>query len=351
MDQQGPHYSRIDRARSAADERPLVSIVVPLYNESAVVEEFYARTSRVLDGLDVRWEIVAVNDGSSDETLDRLARLHWADERVKIIDLSRNFGKEVALTAGLDHAGGDAVIPIDADLQDPPEVIPQLVEKWRQGYEVVYATRLERLGESWLRCWTAGLFYRMMRGVVRVDIPRDTGDFRLLSRSVVEALRRFPEKHRFMKGLFSWVGFRQAQVTYRREPRLAGSTKWSYWKLCKLALEGITSFSNVPLRIATYLGLLATVSAVGLGGWVVLGTLVGGRPAGPFPLLVALMLFLGGGQLLSTGILGEYVGRVYDESKHRPLYLVRRSFGLAEDAPAFVPPVDARGSKSGKVGV
>jgi glycosyltransferase involved in cell wall biosynthesis len=348
MDKQGPHYMRVARS-GGGGERPLLSIVVPVYNEGAVVEEFYARTARVLDGLEVRWEIVAVNDGSGDDTLERLVALHRRDERVKVLDLSRNFGKEIALTAGLDHAGGDAVVPMDADLQDPPEVIPELVRRWRQGYDVVYATRQERLGESWLRRWTAGLFYRVLRRMARVDVPGDTGDFRLLARPVVDALRGCREHRRFMKGLFSWVGFRQVSVKYRRDARLAGRTKWNYRKLWNLAVEGITSFSAVPLQVASYLGMITTACGLVAGGLLVGERFLGGRSADGDAALLAVVVFLGGVQLLSIGVLGEYVGRIYDETKQRPLYFVRQRLGVSADGAAQ--PERARGNKRAKVAV
>jgi glycosyltransferase involved in cell wall biosynthesis len=348
MDGRGPRGWRIDRCDAVDDDRPLLSVVVPMYNEGEVVEKFYARTARVLDRLELRWEIVAVNDGSSDETLERLVRLHRRDGRVKVLDLSRNFGKEVALTAGLDHAAGDAVVPMDADLQDPPEVIADLVQRWREGYEVVYATRLERRGETWLKRLTAGLFYRILHRLVQVEIPRDTGDFRLLSRPAVEALRGCRERRRFMKGLFSWVGFRQARVTYRRDPRLAGRTKWNYRRLGHLAVEGITSFSAAPLQLSTYLGALITLSAFALGG-VLAGKVLIGQPISAYPSLLATVLLLGGVQLLAIGILGEYVGRIYDESKHRPLYIVRETLGIGEGASTGAIPQGTRGTRRGEV--
>lgn len=306
-----------------------LSIVVPVFNEWDNLETFYDRIAKVLEELGETFEIVFVNDGSNDDTLDVLLSLHARDDRLKIVDLTRNFGKEIALTAGIDFAAGKAVIPIDVDLQDPPEVIPKLVAKWREGYDVVYATRVSRDGESRLKKWTAHWFYRVIGRLTKFELPRDTGDFRLMDRQVVDALKQLREHHRFMKGLFSWVGFRQASVPYHREPRFAGKGKWNYWKLWNFALEGITSFSYAPLQFATYLGLLVSLSAFLYGSYLVIVTLLYGNPVPGYPSLMVAILFLGGVQLLTIGIIGEYVGRIYNETKRRPLYLVRRSFGLS----------------------
>jgi glycosyltransferase involved in cell wall biosynthesis len=241
---------------------------------------------------------------------------------VAVIDLSRNFGKEIALTAGLDHARGEAVIVIDADLQDPPELIPQLIEKWREGYDIVFARRISREGETFLKKLTAKLFYRFIQGVSRVKIPEDTGDFRLLSRRAVEALKKLRETHRFMKGLFAWVGYPQIAVNYRRDPRFAGQTKWGYWQLWNFALEGITSFTIAPLRIATYVGLTTSVGAFTYALFVIYKTLVYGDPVQGYPSLMVIILFLGGVQLMSLGVIGEYLGRMFNETKNRPLYFI-----------------------------
>ncbi|MEB3186973.1 MAG: glycosyltransferase family 2 protein [bacterium] len=309
-------------------DSPTLSIVVPMHDESAVIEAFHDRLTTVLDATGLTFEVVCVNDGSRDDTLLRLEWLHAHDSRFKVIDLSRNFGKEAALTAGIDHASGEAVIPFDADLQDPPEVILELVSRWREGFDVVYATRLEREGESYLKRWTAAAFYRVMQRLTPVPIPADTGDFRLMSRPVVEALREMRERHRFMKGLFSWVGFRQTSVPYRRDPRVAGTTKFNYWKLWNLAVEGITSFSFIPLQLASFLGFLVAVCAIGYGLFMLVRTLVSGNAVPGYPSLMVTVLFLGGVQLMTLGIIGEYVGRIYNESKHRPIYLVRRRWGI-----------------------
>jgi len=312
---------------------PVLSVVVPCYNEADGLDRLFERLERVLDGLGLPYEIVCVDDGSRDDTLARLAAHHARNPAIKVVGLSRNFGKEIALTAGIDVAAGDAVVPIDADLQDPPELIAELVARWREGYDVVYATRRSRQGEGLIKRATANAFYRIIDRVSDVPIPRDTGDFRLMDRRVVEALRRLPERTRFMKGLFAWVGFRQTSIAYDREPRFAGRTTWNYWRLWNFALDGITSFSTAPLKVWTYLGGAISAFALVLAAIIVIrGPDV--QAPGYASLMVA-VLFLGGVQLLSLGILGEYLGRVYDEVKHRPLYLVRDTWGLPP------PPADA----------
>ncbi|TJY40732.1 glycosyltransferase family 2 protein [Cohnella pontilimi] len=308
----------------------LVSILVPVYNESPNILEFYFRMTRVMSQTGYRYEMVFINDGSRDDTLDKLYSLRDKDQRVKIIDLSRNFGKEIAMTAGLDHCRGDAVIPIDADLQDPPEVIPELIAKWEEGYEVVYATRTRRDGETLLKKATAHLFYRFVKRLTPIPIPKDTGDFRLMSRKVVDALKQLREQHRFMKGLFSWVGFRQTSVTYRREPRYAGRTKFNYWKLWNFAVEGITSFSFMPLQVATYLGFGISLFAIAFALYLFTSTLLYGNPVPGYPSLMVTVLFLGGVQLTTLGVIGEYIGRIYNESKRRPLYFVQGKAGLED---------------------
>ena len=300
-----------------------LSVVVPAYNEEQSLAEFHKRLSAVLDGVDGASEILYVNDGSSDDTLALLNTLRESDPRVGIVDLSRNFGKEIALTAGLDHARGEAVVVIDADLQDPPELIPEFIERWKQGYDVVYAQRASREGESWLKKLTAHVFYRLIQRISRVRIPADTGDFRLLSRRAVEALKRLPEQHRFMKGLFAWIGYAQVAVPYHRDRRFAGKSKWSYWRLWNLAVEGITSFTIAPLKIATYAGLFTALAAFVYGLVIIYKTLVYGNPVAGYPSLMAVILFLGGVQLMTIGIIGEYLGRMFDETKGRPLYLVK----------------------------
>ncbi|MCS6920643.1 MAG: glycosyltransferase family 2 protein [Elioraea sp.] len=310
----------------AAGPPPALSVVVPAYNEEEVLPEFHRRLAAVMEGLGLPWEVVYVNDGSRDGTLAVLLSLRERDPHVSVVNLSRNFGKEIALTAGLDHARGSAaVIVIDADLQDPPEVIPELVRAWREGYDVVYAQRRARAGETWLKRATAAAFYRIMERLGgRVKLPRDTGDFRLMSRRATDALLTLREQHRFMKGLFAWIGFPSKAVLYDRAPRAAGTTKWNYWKLWNLSLEGITSFTVAPLKVATYLGLVCAIGSLGYGTFMVVRTLLFGNPVPGYPSLITVMLFLGGVQLVTLGIIGEYLGRVFNETKGRPLYIVER---------------------------
>ncbi|WP_254777165.1 glycosyltransferase family 2 protein [Paenibacillus sp. yr247] len=309
----------------------LVSIIVPVFNESANIMEFYFRVTRVMNQTGYDYEMVFINDGSKDDTLDKLHGFREKDRRIKIIDLSRNFGKEIALTAGLDNCRGDAVIPIDADLQDPPEVIPDLLAKWEDGYDVVYATRSKRDGETSMKKLTAHLFYRFIRRLTPISIPQDTGDFRLMSRKVVNALKELREQHRFMKGLFSWVGFNQTSISYRREPRFAGKTKFNYWKLWNFAVEGITSFTFLPLQAATYLGFAISLFAILFACYLFITTLLHGNAVPGYPSLMVAVLFLGGVQLTTLGIIGEYLGRIYNESKRRPLYFTQSIIGLDDN--------------------
>lgn len=299
-----------------------ISIVVPAFNEEKVLEAFHERTSDVIKSIPVDAEIIYVNDGSTDETLTVMKTLKDTDSRVAIVDLSRNYGKEIALSAGLDYAQGDAVIVIDADLQDPPELIPDLIKHWLEGYDAVYAKRVSRDGESILKKLTAHAFYRLIRKVSRTKIPEDTGDFRLLSRRAVDSLRQFREHHRFMKGLFTWIGYPQKAVPYQRDARFAGNTKWNYWRLWNLAIEGITSFTIGPLRVASYFGLFTAMMAFLYAAFVIYKTLVYGEPVRGFPTLMVVILFLGGVQLIALGVIGEYIGRIFNETKQRPLYLV-----------------------------
>lgn len=308
---------------TTSNSKFLLSVVVPAYNEQEVLSEFHRRVASVLDAVPGRCEIVYVNDGSRDNTLQVMRDLRARDARATIVDLSRNFGKEIALTAGLDHARGDVVVVIDADLQDPPELIPQMIEQWKSGYDVVYAKRSVREGESWLKKITSKIFYRIMQRVSRVDVPSDTGDFRLLSRRAVDALHQLRERHRFMKGLFAWIGYPSTAVLYRREPRFAGVTKWNYWKLWTLALEGFTSFTVAPLKVATYAGIFVALSAFLFALFIVYKTLYYGDPVAGYPSLMVVVLFLGGIQLMALGVIGEYLGRMFMETKQRPLYLVK----------------------------
>jgi len=300
----------------------LLSMVIPAFNEEAGIAEFHRRLSSVMERLDFQWEAIYVNDGSRDGTLSVLKKLRTGDSRVGILNLSRNFGKEAAMTAGLDHARGAAIVVIDADLQDPPELIPDLVAGWREGFDMVYAQRRKREGETWVKRITAFLFYRLVRRTGSFEVPSDVGDFRLMSRRHVDAVLRLREQHRFMKGLFCWVGFPSKGVLYDRSPRYADTTKWNYWGLWNFALEGITSFTIVPLKLATYIGLIVAMFAVVYGGYIVTKTLLFGNPVAGYPSMMAVMLFLGGTQLITLGLIGEYLGRIFNETKSRPLYVI-----------------------------
>jgi len=311
-----------------ADTRSL-TIVIAAYNEEAALPVLHPRLARVMDGLDLDCRLLYVDDGSRDGTWATLQAIAAGDPRVSLLRLARNFGKELALTAGLDQVGTDGALVLDADGQDPPELIPAFVAKWREGYDVVYGTRSRRDGETWFKRFTAAGFYRVMHWLSRTDIPRDTGDFRLMSRRVLDALRQLRERQRFMKGLFTWVGFRQVALAYDREPRMAGDTKFNYWRLWNLALEGITSFSTVPLRLATYVGVFTALVAFGWGLWIIARTVLWGDPVEGWPSLMTVVLFLGGLQLVALGIIGEYLGRLYVESKQRPLYLVSEAINPA----------------------
>jgi len=302
----------------------LLSVVVPAYNEEAVLEEFERRTREALTSLNQAYEMVFVNDGSTDGTLALIIRLRQANPNITLVNLSRNFGKEIALTAGLDQALGDVIVVIDADLQDPPELIGEMIEEWRKGYDVVYAQRLNREGESWLKKKTAATFYSLMQKLGPVRIPADTGDFRLMSRRVVDALTEMREQHRFMRGLFAWVGYPQKSIQFYRDARFSGDSKWNYRKLWKLSLEGITSFSTFPLQIATYFGLIAAVLSFLFGLVIVVKTLFFGEVVQGFPMMMTIIVLLGGIQLVALGMIGEYLGRVFNETKRRPLYFIER---------------------------
>lgn len=311
-----------DVSTSAGQARQLLSVIVPVYNEEAVLEEFHQRLSAVLARLDLRSEVIYVNDGSQDGSLALIRRLRAADCAVSLVDLSRNFGKEAAMTAGFDLAAGDAVVVIDADLQDPPEIIPDMVRLWRAGHDMVYARRSARDGESRFKKTTSYLFYRVIQALSRVRIPEDTGDFRLLSRRAVLALNSLREQHRFMKGLFAWIGYPQIALPYKRDPRFAGKSKFNYWKLWNFALEGVTSFTIVPLKVATYLGVLIAGAAFLYGAIVISKTIMYGEHVSGYPSLMVVITFLGGAQLAFIGILGEYIGRMFNETKRRPLYFL-----------------------------
>jgi glycosyltransferase involved in cell wall biosynthesis len=300
----------------------LLSVVIPAYNEEEVLEEFHQRLSGVLSELPINFEILYVNDGSTDRTLFVLNKLRDKDDRVAILDLSRNFGKEIALSAGLQNANGDAVVLIDADLQHPPELIPEFIKEWKNGYDVVYGKRIERREESIFKKFTAYLFYRFIQRLTRVKLPENAGDFRLLSRRAVNAVNSIKEYHRFMKGLFTWIGYPQKAVLYNCDPRKAGKTKWNYWGLWNLAIEGITSFTTIPLKISSYIGLVTAIGAFIYGIYLIINTLLFGNPVAGYPSLIVMILFLGGVQLLSIGIMGEYLGRIFNETKQRPLFFI-----------------------------
>lgn len=311
----------------------VISLVVPFFNEEDVIAQFFAEINAALSAIpNSNYEIVCVNDGSRDSTLEKLLHFSSADTRIKVVDLSRNFGKEAALTAGLDHATGDAVIPFDADLQDPPSAIASLVEKWREGFDVVIAKRSERKTDSYLKRSSASWFYRVHNAISDIKIPANAGDFRLMSRQAVEALKLLPENRRFMKGLFAWVGFRTATVEYVRQPRVAGKTKFSGWKLWNFALEGVTSFSTLPLRIWAYIGGATALFALIYAVYLAIRTIVHGIDVPGYASIITAVLFLGGVQLIGIGIIGEYVGRIYYESKRRPTYLVRRVYQSGSNA-------------------
>jgi len=298
------------------------TVVVPAYNESEGLRAFHVRLTAVFDTLDLACSVLYVDDGSGDDTYAIMRDLGASDARVATLRLSRNFGKELALTAGLDHVEADAVVVIDADLQDPPELIPRFVEHWREGFDVVYGTRASRAGETRFKKLTASTFYRVIGRLSDTPVPRDTGDFRLLSRRALDALKQVRERQRFMKGLFTWVGFRQKAVIYARDERFAGATKWNYWKLWNFAIDGITSFSGAPLKVATYAGIGVALLAFLFGMWIIGKALLLGDPVKGYPSIMVAVLFLGGVQLMALGVIGEYLGRLYVEAKQRPLYLV-----------------------------
>jgi glycosyltransferase involved in cell wall biosynthesis len=300
---------------------PIFSIVVPVFNEKDCLDEFYRRICVVMDSTREAWELVMVDDGSRDGSTDMIRELAKNDSRVRPVIFARNFGHQIAVTAGLDYARGQAVVIIDADLQDPPETILDLITRWREDYQVVYAVRAEREGETWFKLLTASLFYRLISKITDVNIPMDSGDFRLVDRKVVDVLNRMHEKHRFLRGLAAWVGFRQIGVPYRRAARFAGETKYPLRKMIRLALNAITGFSYFPLQLATYFGFIAAGFSILAIPAVIIARLAGNQPFyGQTTTLIA-VLFLGGVQLISLGILGEYLGRVYDEVKGRPLYI------------------------------
>ncbi len=312
--------------------KPTISIIVPVFNEEQVLRELYDRTCMVMEQEDESWELIMVDDGSVDGSADLIAQLNADDDRVKGLSFSRNFGFQLAATAGLAHAQGEAVILSDADLQDPPEIIPQMIAKWREGYDVVYGVRTSRQGDSWFKQTTAKAFYRIIRRITNIEIPLDTGDFRLMDRRVVNAILKLKERNRFLRGLVPWVGFNQVGIPYERHARFAGEAKFGVRKMLPFAIDAITSFSYFPLQLATFLGfMIAAISLIAI--LVVIGLRVFGPTqelSGQATTLVA-VLFLGGVQLISLGIIGEYLGRIYDEVKGRPLYVVDKKWGYDEE--------------------
>jgi glycosyltransferase involved in cell wall biosynthesis len=300
-----------------------ITLLIPAYNEAPVLDKLYARLGKLADSLSkYEFEFLFVNDGSRDGSLTIITDLAEKDKRVSYVNLSRNFGKEIAMIAGIDHVDSDALVIIDADLQDPPELIPDMIKHWEEGYDDVYARRSHRLGESWFKKLTSNLFYNLLQRTTHIDIQRDTGDFRLLDRRCVDALKQIRESQRYTKGFFSWIGYKKKELSYVRDPRAAGETKWSYFKLINLAIDGITSFTTAPLRISTVFGMIISVMAFIYIVVVIVRVMLYGVGVSGYPSLMAVVLFLGGVQLLSLGIIGEYIGRIFNESKQRPLYFV-----------------------------
>ena len=333
-----------ERAPVTESDTPLVSILAPVFNEEPVLPELYNRVRTVMDGTDHAWELILVNDGSRDRSAEVIAQLHEQDPRVKGISFSRNFGFQVAVTAGLDHASGQAVILADADLQDPPEVFPQMIDKWQEGYDVVYGIRTSREGETWFKLWTAKVFYRLIYRITDVEIPLDTGDFRLMDRRVVNAVRRMPERNRFLRGMVPWLGFRQVGIPYERRARFAGESKFSgIRQMLPFAIDAMTSFSYLPLQLATYMGFgLAALSLLAIVVVIALRLFGPSSPLLGQATTLVVVLFLGGVPLISLGIIGEYLGRIYDEVKGRPLYLVDETWGFDNEVQPSRPVERAR---------
>lgn len=305
-------------------QRNTISILVPCYNEESALRLFYVRTVEVIDELkEYDFEILFVNDGSQDGTLSIMQELHQRDSRVSYLDLSRNFGKEIAVIAGIDYLHGDAAIIMDADLQDPPELISEMIHWWQQGYDDVSAKRSSRAGESFFKKWTSHTFYRVLQHLTDIPIQPDVGDFRLLDKQCLDAVRLMRESQRYNKGIFSWIGFRKKEILFDRQVRVSGKSKWNYWKLLNLAIEGITSYSIAPLRVASFMGVLLSALSILYMAYIVIRTLIYGGDVPGYPSLISIILFIGGIQLLFLGIIGEYLGRIFNESKCRPLYFVK----------------------------
>lgn len=305
----------------------MISILCPCYNEEKAIPVFIRRITEIISKIPEQFEIVFVNDGSTDSTLELLRKYQADDSRMKVVDFSRNFGKEAALTAALDYSSGDAVIPIDVDLQDPPELIAEMIAKWHEGYEVILARRADRSSDSWPKRFSAKMFYKIHNAISTPNIPENVGDFRLMDRAVIEALKQCRESYRYMKGLFAWAGFRTFTLDYARRPRTEGTTKFNVWRLWKLALEGITSFSIAPLTIWLYFGSVTAMGAFAYLVYIFIKTVIYGVEVPGYASTLCLILFFGGLQLMSIGIIGEYLGRTYMESKRRPIYIVRKVYG------------------------
>lgn len=314
--------------------QPQYSLIIPIYNEEETIPELYRRVSSVIERLDGKVELILVNDGSRDRSLSLMRELHQQDDRICYLSLARNFGHQMAVTAGLNFARGQVIIILDADLQDPPELIPRMLEKWKQGYQIVYAQRTKRRKESWFKRFTAYVFYRLLKRLADVDIPADTGDFCLMDRQVVDVLNTMPERNRYIRGLRAWIGFRQTAVKFERDPRFAGEVKYTFSKSLSLALNSLVSFSRVPLRLSTYLGLLSAFLSILMAFLVLYWRLY--QPHSPltgFATIMIAIFFLGSVQLISIGILGEYIGRIYEEVKGRPLYTLAEVGGFEKVIP------------------
>ncbi len=307
------------------DNKKLITILVPAYNEEEVLELLYERLKNLMDeNINYNFEVLLVNDGSKDKTLQIMQELRIKDKRISYLNLSRNFGKEIAMIAGLDYCKGDAVVIIDADLQDPPELIPEMIKYWEEGYDDIYAKRKTREGETWLKKFTSKMYYKILQTFTKIEIQKDTGDFRLLDRRCVEALKSMRENQRYTKGLFSLIGYNKKEILYDRDPRAAGQTKWNYGKLINLSIDGITSFTTTPLRWAAIIGVIISIIGFIYMLYIIIKTLVTGIDVPGYASMMVVILFLGGIQLIFLGIIGEYLGRAFNESKHRPLYFIER---------------------------
>ena len=310
------------------EKTPVISVVVPIYNEEKGLDALFSRLEPILNQTGESWEIVCVNDGSRDNSIELLRKHSARNPNIKTINFSRNFGKEAAMTAGIDYATGNAVIPIDADLQDPPELIPEMIKKWREGFKVVLATRNARAGETFMKKFTANMFYKIIGKIADIRIPPNTGDFRLMDKQVIDVIKKLPERNRFMKGIFAWPGFSTTTIYFDRDPRHSGVSAWSFWKLWKFALDGIFAFTSAPLKIWMYIGFAISLFAFVYALFLILRTLINGVDLPGYASIMTAVLFLGGIQLISLGVIGEYISRIYNESKGRPIYIVAEAIGF-----------------------